>query len=105
MKHAFMLGLLSFMGLAALAQGRTIDLENARELDLDGLRWLGPASTRQILEERERRPFKDWQDLMQRSSGIGPRKAAQLSAQGLRVQGQPYPTPTPAPPPATAPQR
>ncbi len=95
MKHAFMLGLLSFMGLAALAQGRTIDLENARELDLDGLRGLGPASTRQILEERERRPFKDWQDLMQRSSGIGPRKAAQLSAQGLRVQGQPYPAPPP----------
>ncbi len=95
MKHAFMLGLLSFMGLAALAQGRTIDLENARELDLDGLRGLGPASTRQILEERERRPFKDWQDLMQRSSGIGPRKAAQLSAQGLRVQGQPYPAALP----------
>ena len=96
MKHAFMLGLLSGIGLAALAQGRTIDLENARELDLDGLRGLGPASTRQILEERERRPFKDWQDLMQRNSGIGPRKAAQLSAQGLRVQGQPYPA---APPP------
>ncbi|MFM8574318.1 MAG: ComEA family DNA-binding protein [Limnohabitans sp.] len=95
MKHAFMLGLLSGMGLAALAQGRTIDLENARELDLDGLRGLGPASTRQILEERERRPFKDWQDLMQRSSGIGPRKAAQLSAQGLRVQGQPYPAAAP----------
>ena len=97
MKHAFMLGLLSGMGLAALAQERTIDLENARELDLDGLRGLGPASTRQILEERERRPFKDWQDLMQRSTGIGPKKAAQLSEQGLRVQGQPYPAPAATP--------
>ncbi len=82
---------------------QTIELAHAREVDLDGLRGLGPTSTRQILEERDKRPFRDWKDLMQRSTGIGPKKAAQLSAQGLRVQGQPYPAPGPIP--ATAPQR
>ncbi len=94
MRYAPMLGLLC---LATLAHARTIDLEHAREADLDGLRGLGPASTRQILEERDKRPFRDWKDLMQRSSGIGPRKAAALSEQGLRVQGQPYPAPATPP--------
>ena len=90
MKHALWWVLLC---LAALAQAQTLDVEHAREVDLDGLRGLGPASTRQILEEREKRPFRDWKDLMQRSPGIGPKKAAQLSEQGLRVQGQPFPPP------------
>jgi len=100
MKQALMLGLTGWMGLmcaAAVAQAPTLELAHAREVDLDGLRGLGPASTRQILEERDKRPFRDWQDLMQRSTGIGPKKAAQLSAQGLRVQGQPYPAPAATP--------
>lgn len=84
------LGWLLCCGLAQ-AQAQTLDIAQAREIDLDGLRGLGPASTRQILEEREKRPFSDWQDLMRRSPGIGPKKAAQLSEQGLRVQGQPFP--------------
>ena len=57
----------------------------------DSLRGLGPATTRTILQERERRPFRDWQDLIKRTPGLGPRKAAQLSEQGLRVLGQSYP--------------
>ena len=89
MKHCFALAL----WLAArLASAQTVDVAQAREIDLDGLRGLGPATTRIILQERERQPFKDWQDLMQRTPGIGPRKATQLSTQGLRVQGQSYPT-------------
>ena len=94
MKQRFAFGL----WLAArLACAQTVDIAQAREIDLDGLRGLGPATTRLILQERERQPFKDWQDLMKRTSGIGPKKAAQLSEQGLRVQGQSYP--------ASAPQR
>ena len=79
----------------ACAQPAPIALEQARELDLDGLRGLGPATTRVVLQERERAPFRDWTDLMQRVPGIGPRKAQDLSAQGLRVQGQAYPNPPP----------
>lgn len=77
---------------ASLAQAQTLDLAQARELDLDGLRGLGPATTQRILAERERAPFRDWADFMQRVPGIGARKAAQLSAQGLRVNGQSYPS-------------
>ena len=88
MKHRMALWLLATMGVAS---AQTLDIAQARDMDLDGLRGLGPSTTRRILQERERQPFRDWRDLMQRTPGIGPKKAAQLSAQGLRVQGQPYP--------------
>ena len=88
MKHRMALWLLATMGMAS---AQTLDIAQARDLDLDGLRGLGPSTTRRILQERERQPFQDWRDLMRRTPGIGPKKAAQLSAQGLRVQSQPYP--------------
>jgi len=79
--------------ISGCVAAQTLDVERARDIDLDGLRGLGPATTRLILEERERQPFRDWKDLMKRTPGIGPKKASQLSEQGLRVQGQPYPPP------------
>ena len=81
-------GLLSV--LAVCSSAHALDIENAREMDLDGLRGLGPATTRQILVERERTPFRDWADLQRRVRGLGPQTAQRLSAQGLRVQGQAY---------------
>ena len=100
MKTRFALGLLLAHSLACSQMagqmtshpsGQTLDIAQARELDLDGLRGLGPATTQRLLRERERAPFQDWADLMRRVPGIGARKAAQLSEQGLRVQGQAYP--------------
>lgn len=82
------------LACAGLASAQTLDVAQARELDLDGLRGLGPATTQRILSERERAPFRDWADLMQRVPGIGARKATQLSEQGLRVNGQSYPANT-----------
>lgn len=72
---------------AAWAQ---VDLNQATEIELDGLKGLGPATTRQVLDERQKAPFRDWPDVMQRIKGIGPKKAASLSEQGIRVQGQAY---------------
>lgn len=80
-----------WLSCASLCSAQTLDLAQARELDLDGLRGLGPATTQRILAERERSPFRDWTDFMQRVPGMGPRKAAHLSTQGLRVNGQSYP--------------
>ena len=88
MKHRIAFGLLV---ATTLASAQSLDIAQAREIDLDGLRGLGPSTTQRILQERERQPFRDWRDLMKRTPGIGPKKAAQLSEQGLRVQGQPYP--------------
>jgi competence protein ComEA len=67
-----------------------VDLNKATEIELDGLKGLGPAITQQIMHERQKVPFRDWPDVMQRVKGIGPKKAASLSEQGIRVQGQTY---------------
>jgi competence protein ComEA len=71
-----------------------IEVNTASEIDLDGMKGIGPALTRQVLAERQKAPFKDWPDVRSRLKGLGPVKAAQLSEQGLRVNGEPY-----APPP------
>jgi competence protein ComEA len=67
-----------------------MDLNKAKEMELDGLNGIGPTMTRDIMNERQKAPFRDWTDVMQRVKGIGPKKAASLSEQGVRVQGQSY---------------
>ena len=89
-----------FMGMA----WGQIDLNQATEIDLDGLNGLGPTMTRQILAERQQGPFRHWRDVMQRIKGIGPQKAAHLSEQGLQVQGLAY-TQAPDTPPVAKPKR
>ncbi len=64
-----------------------LDVNQATEAELDGLRGLGPAFTRRLMRERGIRPFADWSDLMRRVSGMGRATAEKLSAQGLTVQG------------------
>ncbi len=91
--------------LAWLLPGRTepdgpaaalLELNHASEAQLDGLKGIGPATSRRILAARAERPFDSWQDFQARTRGIGPAVARQLSLQGLRVQGQAF---APSPPP------
>lgn len=90
--------LAALLAAAAHLGGATaaVEVNAARESELDGLPGLGPATTRQILAERARQPFADWQDLLARVKGLGPRNAARHSAAGLRVNGLAYPTPEPS---------
>jgi competence protein ComEA len=78
------------LALLASVAWAQVDLNKATEIELDGLKGLGPAITRQIMDERQKAPFRDWPDVMQRIKGIGPKKAANLSEQGIRVQGQTF---------------
>ncbi len=75
-----------------------LDLNKATEIELDGLKGLGPTMTREVMTERQKAAFRDWSDVMQRVKGIGPKKATSLSEQGVRVDGQGY-TPNPIRPP------
>lgn len=68
----------------------TVDINDAREMDLDGLPGLGPKMTRSILQARHQQAFDDWQDLMRRVPGIKSKTAQKLSAAGLRVRGQSF---------------
>jgi competence protein ComEA len=75
--------------LTTLAWGQ-LDLNQATEMELDGLKGSGPALTKTILAERNASAFRNWADVLQRVKGIGPKKAASLSEQGVRVQGEPF---------------
>ncbi len=76
------------MALACLLAHAELDLNRAREMDLDGLKGLGPALTARILKARETRTFKDWPDLQARVKGVGPVLSQTLSDQGARINGQ-----------------
>lgn len=74
--------------LWAAASFAAVDANQAGAADLDGLNGIGPDTSRRILAERQKGPFKDWKDFMQRVKGIGPAKAQKLSTAGLTVNGQ-----------------
>ena len=67
-----------------------LDINQANEAELDSVKGMGPALSAKVLNARSQRPFKDWQDLMQRVSGIRQNKAQQFSEQGLTVDGQAF---------------
>jgi competence protein ComEA len=77
MRYKISAGIVSILWMGvAWAQ---VDLNHAKEMDLDGLNGVGPTMTREIMRERQKTPFRDWADVMQRVKGIGPKKAASLS--------------------------
>lgn len=111
---ALMLALMTSLAFA-------VDANNADATQLDGVKGIGPALSTKIVEARKAGPFKDWNDLVNRVSGIGEKSAAKLSAAGLTVNGATFkdvpaavvtpkaekavkvPTPATAPVPPTAP--
>ncbi|MFM2118978.1 MAG: hypothetical protein RL722_446 [Pseudomonadota bacterium] len=76
-----------FMSLPVWA---AVDLASASQADLETIAGIGPAMSTRILAERQKAPFKDWTDLVDRVKGIGPGNAAKFSAAGLRVGGKTY---------------
>lgn len=83
-----------FATLALLAAITTawaaVDVNKATEAELDGIKGIGPATSKLILSERKKTEFKNWEDLMARVKGMGKNRAAKLSEQGLTVSGQRY---------------
>ena len=67
-----------------------VDVNQASEADLDGIKGLGPATTRLILAERQKAEFKSWADLISRVKGLGQNSAIKLSEAGLSVNGVSY---------------
>jgi competence protein ComEA len=65
-----------------------VEVNKADQAALDGIKGIGPATSKAIIEERKKGDFKDWADLEKRVKGIGEKKAAALSKAGLVVNGQ-----------------
>lgn len=78
------------MCCAAAVAMAAIDVNRATEADLDGLKGIGPVTSKLILNERKKGPFKDWQDFVDRVKGIGETRAARFSEEGLTVNGQAF---------------
>lgn len=81
------IGLLATQAVLAWAR---LEINQAPGHDLVTLKGIGPSTSEKIIQARQSGPFLDWPDLIRRVKGIGPATAAKLSAQGLRVNGQPY---------------
>jgi competence protein ComEA len=69
----------------AAASACALDVNTASQAELEQLRGIGVALSQRLLDERAKRPFADWADLLARVPGLGPKQAARLSAAGLRV--------------------
>ena len=78
----------SLLALCAAVSFAAVDVNKATIADLDSIKGIGPATSAKMLDERKKSPFKNWADLIQRVPGIGDKRAAKLSAQGLTVNGQ-----------------
>ena len=74
----------------AISSVQALEVNEASEADLDGLRGIGPPFTRRLLDARQQQAFQSWHDLMSRVAGMGPKVARSLSRQGLTVQGLGY---------------
>ncbi|MCZ2290506.1 MAG: helix-hairpin-helix domain-containing protein [Burkholderiales bacterium] len=88
--------------LAALAFNAfaAVDVNKASQAELQTVKGIGPALSTKILEARKTAAFKNWGDLVDRVSGIGPGNAARFSQAGLTVGGQPLAQATPEKPAA-----
>jgi competence protein ComEA len=88
MRLALILALLLSSATApAWAVGDVNRLEAGR---LQAVKGIGPKMSQRIVEERQRSPFRDWDDFIDRMPGVGERTAQKFSAQGLTVNGQSF---------------
>ena len=85
-KHLFA----ALLALAAATAFAAVDVNNASVADLDSIKGIGPGTSAKILDVRKSAKFKDWGDFIERVPGIGDKRAAKLSAEGLTVNGEAF---------------
>lgn len=73
-----------------------VDANKASEAELDGVKGIGPVTSRLILAERKKGDFKSWADFIERVKGVGDKSAAKFSAEGLTISGAAYTGPSAA---------
>jgi len=86
-----------FAAMFLVAAFAAVDVNKATEAELDGIKGIGPVTTKLIMSERKKGEFKNWDDFVARVKGVGDKSAAKFSAEGLTVSGASYPGPGAAP--------
>ncbi|MES2980174.1 MAG: helix-hairpin-helix domain-containing protein [Pseudomonadota bacterium] len=79
-----------FAAMSLVAAFAAVDVNKATEAELDGLKGVGPVTSKLIISERKKGEFKSWEDFISRVKGVGDNKAAALSSEGLTVGGASY---------------
>ncbi len=74
----------------ALNAFAAVDVNKANQAELETVKGIGPGLSAKILKAREAGSFKDWGDLVDRVSGVGPGNASRFSQAGLTVGGGAY---------------
>ena len=87
---------IALLATLSVACHAAVDANQATRAELEAVKGLGPAISSNILDERRKGAFKDWQDLIRRVNGVGASNAAKFSADGLTVNGAPYRAAPPA---------
>ena len=92
--------------LAALALSHAalsfaaVDVNSASAADLTTIKGVGPSMSSQIVEERKKGAFKNWDDFIARVKGVGEKNAAKFSSEGMTVNGAALGAAAPAKPAA-----
>jgi competence protein ComEA len=86
----FLLALTAFIVTMGMAFAQ-VDVNKADQAALDGVKGIGPKTSKAIIEERKKGDFKDWADFQKRVNGIGEKSSVKLSQAGLTVNGQAKP--------------
>jgi competence protein ComEA len=79
-----------FAAMSLVAAFAAVDVNKGSEAELDGIKGIGPATSKQIMAERKKAEFKNWDDLISRVKGLGDKTAVKLSEGGLTVGGASY---------------
>lgn len=74
----------------ALQAAAAVEANKASQAELETVKGIGPGLSTKILDARKSGQFKDWNDMVERVSGIGPGNAARFSQAGLTVSGGSY---------------
>jgi competence protein ComEA len=67
-----------------------VDINKATQSEIEAIKGIGPSTSKKILDERKKGPYKNWDDVIDRVSGVGAGNATRFSEAGLTVSGQSY---------------
>lgn len=82
--------LASWLALCATVAFAAVDVNKADQGELESVKGIGPGLSTRLLDERQKAPFKDWSDLIDRIKGVGDGNAQRFSDAGLTVNGSSY---------------
>ena len=76
------------MLFAAQLSNAAVEVNTADKAGLSTIKDIGPKTADAILAERTKGgKFKDWDDLVKRVKGVGPKNSIAMSSAGLTVEG------------------